>query len=142
MEVFRHIAKGQIVPLMFQQDAVAASQSDVQLSINNPNATDSSLIVGYALPWDGEVIGISAALDSAASAGSLTVGASIGGTEDADSTITITTETEKYLSIPRGKVPFSAGDLVGAEITSDGSWNGTSSDLVVLVWVVLYVEGI
>ena len=141
MQVERIIAKGQIVPLLFSHDAIAASQTNFQLVLMAVDVV-ASLVDGYAMPWAGEVVGISAVLDSAGSAGSLTVGATIGGTEDADSTITITTETKKYLSIPRGKIPFVAGSLIGAEITSDASWNGTTSDLVVQVWVLLHVEGI
>jgi hypothetical protein len=141
MQVSRFIAKGQIVPLMFMEDAVAASQTDAQMAAVALD-TVSSLVLSVAMPWAGEVIGISATLDTAASAGSLAIGATIGGTEDADSTITITTETEKYKSIPRGKITFSAGDVVGAELTTDGSWNGTTSDLIVHVWVLLHVEGI
>jgi hypothetical protein len=141
MQVERYIAKGQIVPLLFSEDAVAASQTDAQLPLMAVDAV-ASLVDGYAMPWDGEVVGISAALDSAASAGSLAIGATVGGTEDADSTITFATETELYKSIPRGKITFVAGDLIGAEITTDGSWNGTTSDLIVQVWVLLFVEGI
>ncbi len=141
MQVERVIAKGQIVPLQFSEDAVAASQTNAQMAAIAVD-TVSSLVLSYAMPWDGEVIGISAAIDTAASAGQLDIGATIGGTEDADSTISITTETEKYKAIPRGKVPFSAGDVIGAELTTNAGWNGTASDLIVQVWVVLYVEGI
>lgn len=141
MQVERIIAKGQIVPLQFSEDAVAASQTNAQMAAIAVD-TVSSLVLSYAMPWAGEVVGISAAIDTAATAGQLDIGATIGGTEDTDSTISITTETEKYKSIPRGKVPFSAGDVIGAELTTNAGWNGTASDLIVQVWVLLYVEGI
>lgn len=142
MQVDRYIAKGQIVPLLFTQDAVAASQTDAQLSIMENAATSSLLVNGLNMPFDGEIVAVTADLDAAASAGSLTVGATVGGTEDADTTITITTETAVRNVVPRGKATFVAGNLIGAEITTTGAWNGTASDLAVVVWVLLYVEGI
>ena len=141
MQVQRYIAKGQLVPLMFMEDAVAASQTNAQLPSVAVDAV-SSLVLELGMPFDGEIVAISATLSVAGSAGSLTLGATVGGTEDANSTITITTETVKSLVIPRGKITFVAGDLIGAEMTSDGSWNGTTADLIVQVWVLLYVEGI
>lgn len=140
MQIKRIIAKGQVVPLLFQEAAVADAQTNAQLVVVDVG-TSPSLVDGYVMPFAGSVIAISAALDSAASAGSLTIGATIGGTEDAASTITITTETEKYLAIQRGEIPFDAGAVLGAEITT-ASWNGTTSDLAVHVWVLLKLEGI
>ena len=35
-----------------------------------------------------------------------------------------------------------AGDRIGAEITTGGTWDGTTADLVVTVWVLLYLDGI
>ena len=142
MQIDRKISKGQLVPLQFTQDAVAADQTDVQLSIMENAATGIHLVDGIPMPFAGEIVAVTAALDSAGSAGSLAVGASIGGTENANTTLTFSTETELELLVPRGLVPFVAGDLIGVEITTDSSWNGTSSDLGVWVWVLLALEGI
>ena len=141
MQVVRNIAKGQIVPLLFQQAAVAANQTDAQLPVVEVGSSPS-LVIGIPAPWPGEVVGISYSLDSAGSAGTLSVGVSIGGTEDADTTVAVGTTTVGSLVVPRGKVVFDAEDLIGVEITSDASWNGTTSDLSVWVWVLLHVEGI
>jgi len=81
-------------------------------------------------------------LSAAGSAGSLTVGASVNGTEDADTTQTISTAARGYARIPRGKVTFTAGQYIGVEITTNASWNGTSSDLAVDVYALMYLEGI
>jgi hypothetical protein len=35
-----------------------------------------------------------------------------------------------------------AGDLIGAEITTGGTWDGTTADLAVVVWVLLYLDGV
>ena len=127
---------------MFMQDAVAADQTNAQLSIAENAATAIHLVDGLTMPFAGEVVAVTADLDAAAGAGSLTVGATVGGTEDADTTITITTAVTSSLVVPRGKATFVAGDIIGAEITTDSGWDGTASDLAVQIWVVLYVEGI
>lgn len=140
MQIERITARGQLVAYVFGQDALAASQSNVQLPVAVGEA--SQAVTGYTMPFDGEIIGIAADLSAAGSAGSLTVGPTIGGTEEADPTLSITTETTKSDTCPRGTVTFAAGDVLGAEITTDGSWNGTTADLAVTVYVLLYVDGI
>lgn len=140
MAITRDTSRGQLVPLTFGQDAVAASQTDVQLPVVIGEA--SQAVGGYTAPWGGEVVGLSFALDAAGSAGTMTLGASIDGTEDADTTLTVTTSAGTYKRIPRGKCTFIAGQAIGVELTTDGTWNGTSSDLVVQLWVLFYLEGI
>jgi hypothetical protein len=136
-QIERIIAKGQLVPLVFNQDAVAATQTDVQLA-----TVDGAGAVGITMPFDGEIVAITADLSAAASAGSLTCGPTIGGTEKTDLTVTFATETAKRAKVNRGKVPFVAGDVVGAEITASGTWNATTADLSVTIWVLLSLEGI
>lgn len=136
------ISRHQLVPIRFMQDAVAASQTDVQLPIAEVNAGAGNAVDGVSMPFDGEVVGISYDLSAAATAGSLTVGATVNGTEDTDSTQTITTATKGYAQIERGKVPFSKGDQIGAEITSSGTWDGTTADLLVTLWCLVKLDGI
>lgn len=142
MQIERIVARGQLVPLTFMQDNVAASQSDVQLTIAEVATPSANAVDSYRMPWAGEVVAVSAVLSAAGSAGTLTVGPTIGGTECTDPTLSITTATSASDYCPRGTNQFAAGALIGAEITTDGSWNGTSSDLGVTVWVLLYVDGI
>jgi len=136
------ISKGQLLALTFVQDNVAASQTDVQLNVCEVASAATLAIDETVMPWAGEVVGISYTLSAAGSAGALSVGASVNGTEDADTTIAITTAQRGSLKVPRGKARFVAGDRIGAEITTDGSWNGTSSDLAVTVFVLVQMEGI
>jgi hypothetical protein len=138
----RIIAKGQLVPLVFMQDAVAASQSDVQLLVAEVASAASNAVDGYVAPFEGEIIAISARLSAAASAGSLTIGPTVGGTEKTTLQLSIDDDQSIYAKTLRGKIPFAAGDLIGAEITTDGTWNGTSADLCVVVWVLLHMDGI
>lgn len=140
MQIERIAAKGQLVAYVFGQDALAASQTNVQL----PTAIGegSQAVTGYTMPFPGEIVAISADLSAAATAGSLTVGATIGGTEGADPTLSITTEVTKTDRAPRGTAKFVAGDILGAEITTSGTWDGITADLAVVVYVLLELDGI
>lgn len=142
MQIERVIAKGQLVPLQFMQDAVAATQSDVQLSVAEVASGATNAIDGVALPFPGEIVGISWKLSAAGTAGVFTIGPTVGGTEKAALTQTVGTGTAGRATVVRGTIPVVAGDQIGVEITTDGSWDGTSSDLAVWVWVLQYVEGI
>lgn len=140
MQVERIISKGQLVPLHFLQDAVAASQTDAQLAIID--ATGAAAGDGYIMPFAGEIVAQTYLLSAAGGAGVFTIGPTVGGTEKAALRQTVGTTANGRKTVPRGSIPFAAGDNIGAEITTDGSWDGTSSDLVVTVWVLLYLEGI
>ena len=142
MQIERNVSKGQLLAFTFMQDAVAASQSNVQLPIAEVTAGAANAIDGYVMPWAGEIVGISAYLSAAATAGTLTVGPTINGTEAADPTLSITTAASASDVCPRNTAQFAAGAVIGAEITSDGSWDGTASDLGVTVYVLVYLDGI
>lgn len=134
MQITREFAKYQLLPLTFAQDNVADSQTNVQLLANG--------VEGISMPFAGEVLALVVDLSAAASAGSLTVGVTKGGTENATTTQTITTAAAKTAVFPRGTMPFVAGDKLGVEITTSASWDGTSSELAVQVLVALAVEGV
>jgi ribonuclease J len=102
----------------------------------------SLAVDGYTMPFAGEIVGVSFVLSAAAAAGVGTVGATIGGTEDADTTLTMGTSAGTYKRVKRGSARFVAGDKIGCELTTDGSWDATTSDLGVTVWVLLEMEGI
>lgn len=138
--ITRTTSKGQLVPLYFCQDAVAASQTNVQLF--TPGEQVAALVEGYEMPWAGEIVAVSYTLSAAGSAGVFTIGATVDGTEDADTTITVGTVAASSLKVARGLAPFAAGASIGAEITTDGSWDGTTADLGVIVWVLQYIDSI
>lgn len=143
MQIERITSRGQLVCLQFIQDNVAASQTDVQVPMVETSATTSTIDVNEVeMPFDGEVAAVSWRLSAAGSAGSLTIGATKGGTENATTTQTVTTATQGRKVLPRGTMPFAAGDNIGAEITTDASWNGTTADLVVWVWALVNLDGI
>jgi len=142
MQIDRTISKGQLVQLTFMQDAVAASQTDVQIPIAEVNAGAGNAIAGYIAPFAGEIIGQSWVLSAAGTAGTFTIGPTVGGTEKTSLTATVGTAASGRATVVRGTIPFNAGDEIGCEITTNGSWDGTSSDLGVSVWILLYLDNI
>lgn len=129
-----------MVVYSFGQDTVAANQTDVQLNVNIGEA--SQAVDSYVAPWKGDVIGIAYTLSAAGTAGTFTIGATNNGTENTNTTMTVGTTTEGYRSIARGVMPVVEGDNIGAEITTNGSWDGTSADLSVQVYVIYRLAGI
>lgn len=142
MQIDRVISKGQLIALTFMQDALAASQTDVQLLIGEVASAASNAVDGYVMPFAGEIVGITARLSAAATTGTLTVGPTVNGTEKTDPTLSITTAVSAWDTAPRGTSTFAAGDLIGAEITTGGTWDGTTADLTVTVYVILHLEGV
>jgi hypothetical protein len=136
MQITNELAKGQVVAHKFFLANVPASQTDVQLK------ESAGQVEGVSMPFDGEILAVVADLSAAATAGSLSFGATIGGTEDADTTGSITTQTARSVKVPRGKAKFVAGDALGVEITTSGTWDGTTSDLVVTVYAQLNLVGV
>jgi len=136
------ISKGQLLALKFVQDAVAASQTDAQLNICEVAAGATLAIDEYPMPWDGEIVGIAYTLGAAGTAGTFTIGGTVNGTEDADTTVSVGTTQRGTLRVPRGKATFVAGDRIGAEITTNGSWDAVTADLAVTVFVLVQMEGI
>lgn len=135
-------ARGQIVPFVFVQDNVAASQTDVQLNIQEVASAAALLIDGLSMPWSGSVVGISVDTSAAASAGSLAVGVTLDGTEQTATTQTITTATAASAVFAQTAVPFVAGQKLGVEITTAAGWNATTADLAVIVYVLLDCQGV
>lgn len=136
--VERIIAKGQLVPITFGLNDVAISQTDVQLPAFTGNA------VGVRMPFAGEIVAVSYTLSANKTAGTLTIGPTVGGTERTALTITAANGVAAgHKLVKRTTATFSAGAEIGAEITTDGSFapNG-SADLSVTVWVILSLEGI
>lgn len=140
MTIIRQTSRGQLVGITFGQHTVAASQTDVQLPI--AIGEKDAAVDGIVAPWAGKIVAVAASTSAAATAGSLTVGATVGGTEDADTRLTITTETNKSIVVQRGKAKFAAGDRIGCEITTNAAWDATNEHLAAIVYVLYDVDGI
>lgn len=138
--IIRHTSRGQLVPLYFGQDAVAASQSGVALPTVAPE--EGSATTTYTMPFAGSIVAVTAELTAAATAGTLTLEGTIGGAEVEATALAITTATAASQVVTRDTATFVAGASIGAELTTDGSWDATTADLNVIVWVLLQLEGI
>lgn len=133
-------SKGQLVAYVFGQDALAASQTDVQLPTVTAEA--SQAVDGYTMPFAGDVVAVAWSTDTAVTAGQLTIGATIGGTEDTDTTVTITAGTGGRIAVPRGKCSFAAAARLGCEITTNAGFTPVAADLVAVVYVLHDMDGI
>lgn len=142
MQMTNECSQYQLVGIRFMQDNLAASQTDVQLLAAEVNSAAGNAVDGVSAPFSGMILGVSYDLSAAAANGQLTVGASINGTEDANTTQTITTSQKGYGRVKRDLVRFSAGDQIGVEITTNGAWDGLTADLVATVWCLFKMEGV
>jgi hypothetical protein len=142
MQIINSLGKHQLVPLVFAQTAVAASQTAAALYTSEVATPLVALNVGYTMPFAGEIIGITLNLDAAATAGTLTVVPTIATTACTDPSAAVTTAVVESDTCKRGTNPFAAEAVIGAKITTSAGWNGTSSDVQVTVWVLLTISGI
>ena len=141
MQIEAIAAKGQVIPFIFCQHSVANSQTDVQLNVIEAG-NQTLAVTGVSMPFAGQIVGMSVNLSAAATAGQLTVGVTVNGTEKSITTQTITTGTAARPVFARDAVPVVAGDLLGVEITTNAGWDGTASDLVVIVYILAEISGI
>lgn len=141
-QIDRTISKGQLVALSLMQDALAANQNAVALTVAEVASAAGNAVDAYVMPFDGEIVAVTARLSAAAGAGNLTVEPTVNGTVETDPVLAVTTSQSARDTAARGTATFVAGDRIGAKITTDGSWDATTADIVVTVWVLLYVEGI
>ena len=116
----------------FVQQDIAASQTDVDLTI----AADH---IGQLMPHGGKIIGATAQLSVVATTGTLTWKATVDGVEIPVTARVITTETEDIVKFSTNlDAPgFAEGLQIGAQITTDGAWDGLASDIAVWLWVVM-----
>lgn len=139
----RIIAKGQLVPYLFAQDAVADSQSAVAMNIMETTATTSTLpVTEYVIPWEFEIVGIAVVSSEARTAGTLTVDATIDGTVTGlQAALDATNTTRDTGTQPRNTDVGTAGQRIGVKLTT-ASWTPTTGDIAVVVYALVHLEGI
>lgn len=139
----RIIAKGQLVPLLFSQDAVADAQSAVAMNILETTATTSTLpVTEYVMPWDFEIVGVGIVSSEARTAGTLTVDATIDGTVTGlQAALDATNTTRDYGTQPRGTDAGVAGSRIGVKLTT-ASWTPVTADIAVVVYALVHLDGI
>lgn len=142
-QIDRVIAKGQLVPFLFAQDAIADSQSAVAMNIMETTATTSTLpVTEYSVPWDFEVVGIAVMSSEARTAGTATVDVTIDGTVTGLQAILDGTNTTRDTGTQfRGTDVGTAGQRIGVKLTT-ASWTPTTADIAVVVYAIVHLEGI
>lgn len=127
----------------YGQDAVAASQTDVNLPRVIGEA--SQAVSTFVAPWAGCVVGLGATFSATGTAGEITIGVTKNGTEAAATTQTLAAAanmSEGSAAFGRSVLPFAAGDNIGVQITTDASWDATTADLSVDVYVLFEITGV
>jgi hypothetical protein len=127
-----------LVTARFARHTVAASLNASALTVIDTNAASGALnVTGEVMPFAGAIVGVGAALSVTASAGSLTLDVTINGTVTGFQLV-ITTSASGSAIKEYGQpgFRFNAGDTIGVKITTSGSWNGTTADLLATVYVI------
>ena len=140
-QITNEMGRWQLVPFTFAQAEVAANQAAAALlpiEVHGAVVLDN---LGYTMPFAGYVVGISLNLSAAASAGELTVAPTRDATVTANPEVTVSTAMVGADMCKRTRNYFEANAVIGAKVTTDGSWDGTASDLLVQVWVLLHITG-
>ncbi len=139
----RITAKGQLVPYLFSQDAVADSQSAVAMNILETSATTSTLAVTeYVIPFEFEIVAISVVSDEARTAGTLTVDATIDGTVTGLTAALNATDTFRKHTVQQRALDVGvAGQRIGVKLTT-ASWTPVTADIAVVVYALLHLEGV
>lgn len=143
-QIERTISKGQVVPILFTQDQVAASQSAVAMNVLETSATTSTLnVTEYVMPFDFEIIAVTVVANTPRTAGSLTVDATIDGTvTGVQAVLGATNTTRHYSKNARSADAGVAGSRVGVKLTTDAGWTPVAANVAVTVWVLVHLEGI
>jgi hypothetical protein len=142
MQIENILDQYQLVPLTFAQSQLAASQTAVALYPIETATPHVLLNLGYTMPFAGFVVAVSVNLNAAATAGSLTVTPTIDTTVVTTPVATLTTAAYGVATCQRSKNGFAKNAVIGCKITTGGTWNGTTRDLQVIVWVLMKITGV
>ena len=139
--VERIISKGQLVPIIFSQDAMAASQSAVALKILEVASAANNGVAEVCMPWDFDIVGVSLSVDSAVTTGSALADPTIDGTATGLQAQVDTTNTLRDTATqPRATDHGAAGSYVGCKLTTSSDFAPATADGVAVVWVLAYVD--
>ena len=137
-QIERSISKGQLVPFLFTQGAVADAQTAVAMTVADGIAD----VAEYVVPWDFEIVGIAIVSDSARTAGTCTVDATIDGTATGLQAVLDGTNTLRHKKVQqRGADVGAAGSRIGVKLTSS-SWTPVTADINVVVYALVHLEGV
>lgn len=114
-----------------QADASTQSQSAVALT-----ALGSSVLTGLPAIRAGSVVGIGVTCESARTAGTLTVDATIGGTVTGlQAVLNATNTTTAVATQAKDTDAVAAGNLIGVKVTTSSDWDnsGDTPEIIVVV---------
>lgn len=116
------------IPIQFQEINVAASLTNKQVYRTGGATTF------FRAPSDGSITIISASLSAARSAGTLTIEPSINGTAVTSAALDLTINSavdgaSAVVSPNTTNLTVTAGQKIGIQITTDGSWAPVTADL-------------
>lgn len=122
------------IPLFFGQDALAASQTNTQLPCVMAEA--SSVVDGFPMMWEYDIVGLDIRVSAAPTVGTLTANPTIGGVAVADSDVVIGVgETQDSKAWRRNRYRGASDGVLGVEIDTSADWDGTAADLLAVLWV-------
>ncbi len=139
MNIVNELSRWQLVPLTFSQSAVAASQTAAALAPQEVHGAVANDCVGYTMPWEGYVVGISLNLSAASTAGTLTVVPTVDTVALTDPSAAVTTAVVGSDRCPRATNYFAKHAVIGAKLTTTAGWTAETMDLVVQVWVLVRI---
>ena len=142
MHITNELSRWQLVPLTFAQAELAASQTAAAmqpLEVHGGVALDN---LGYTMPYEGYVVGVSLNLSAASTNGTLTVVPTIDTVVTTDPSLAVTTAVVGKDMCQRATNHFAANAVIGAKITTTAGWTAETMDLLVQVWVLLKITGI
>jgi hypothetical protein len=100
-------------------------------------ASGTFLVTQPVQPFAGGAFAISVTVSTAATVGTLTATFTVNGTASTGLTVTVAANAATaYSSVEYGGVgtQWNAGDKIGVQLTTSGTWNGTASDVLVEVF--------
>lgn len=142
MHITNELSRWQLVPLVFGQSAVAASQSAAALYAQEVHGAVVLDNLGYTMPYEGYVVGVSLNLTAPATGGTLTVAPTIDTVVTTDPSLSVTTAVVGKDMCQRATNHFAANAVIGAKLTTSADWTAETMDLLVQVWVLLKISGI
>lgn len=117
-----------VVRLSFTLANIQASQDDTAV----PRDANGDI---YEALWDGYILGMVVQLSAAKTGGTLEFNPAIAGSSHAEGVTVGATNTEWTATWEAHAVPFNAGDSLGVNYTSNGSFTPTTADVNVDLYV-------
>lgn len=117
----------------FYDPDVADAQNYATLGMDPSESVGGTEFTGIVMPWAGSVVGISVKLSGACTGGTLTAVVDRNATTDTISvSLESTTNTTTNYAVAAADVyPFAAGEYLGVELLTTGTFAPTTADLVV-----------